>query len=209
MTLHAALVVVAAGLFPFATVAQVASTNLPDAPAPHRSVFKPASPSYSPPTQRERFRNYVRQTYGLMSILEAGAHAGIAQARNNPSEWPQGAEGYGDRFGSAIGEIAIRGTTEYALSDLFREDLRRAECTRPCSESRFKLAFEDTFMARKGADGHEAFSVARIIGPFSGGAVASSVWYPAGTGRSNIPKEAGLQFGLKYIRNLVRESLRH
>jgi hypothetical protein len=142
-----------------------------------------------------------------MSILEASAHAGIAQARDNPSQWPQGAEGYGDRVGSAFGEIVVRGTTEYVVADIFREDLRRARCMHPCSESVFKLAFEDTFLARKGQDGHEAFSVARLVGPFSGSAVAVNTWYPAGSGRSNTAKEAGVQFGLIYIRNLFRESI--
>lgn len=110
------------GLTSTACAAQQTSTQIPDAPTP--SMTRPAPPDYSPPTQRERFKSYIRQTYRLKSIVEAGAHAGIAQARDNPSEWPQGAEGYGDRFGSAYGETVVRGTTEYALADLFREDVR-------------------------------------------------------------------------------------
>ena len=113
----------------------------------------------------------MRQTYGLKSLFEAGMHAGIEQARDNPSQWPEGAEGYGDRFGSAYGEIVVRGTTEYALADLFHEDVRHVRCGHPCAESRFKIAFDNTFLARKREDGHEAFSVARFVSPFSGSAV--------------------------------------
>lgn len=195
------------GVLPLACWAQQQSQTPPDAPQPPAHVM--ASPVYAPPTQSERFRNYIRQTYGVMSLFEAAAHAGIAQARDNPSQWPQGAEGYGDRFGSAYGEIVARGTTEYLAADLFREDLRRARCARPCSESAFRLAFEDTFLARKGADGHEAFSVARLVGPFAGGAVATELWYPGSSVKSDLSKEAGLQFGLIYIRNLIRESVAH
>ncbi len=184
-----------------ACFAQQTSTQIPDAPTP--SVTRTASPSYSPPTQGLRFKSYMRQTYGLMSFIEAGMHAGIGQARDNPSQWPQGAEGYGDRFGSAYGEIVVRGTTEYALADLFREDLRRVRCSYPCSESRFKLAFENAFLARKGDDGHEAFSFARIVSPFAGSAIAVNTWYPAGSGKGDVAKEAGVQFGLRYIRNLI------
>jgi len=202
-----ALLVSVSGSMPIACCAQQKSQTLPDARKPSAQIQP--SPVYTPPTQGERFKSYVRQTYGVMSILEAGAHAGIAQARDNPSQWPQGAEGYGDRFGSAYGEIVVRGTTEYMVADLFHEDLRRAACSHPCSESVFKRAFEDTFLARKGPDGHEAFSVARIIGPFSGGAVVSELWYPAGSAQSNIVREGGLQFGLIYLRNLLRESAAH
>ena len=187
--------------------AQQSSQSVPDTPRPSAQI--PASPAYTPTSQGERFKIYIRQTYGLMSLLEAGAHAGIGQARDSPSQWPQGAEGYGDRFGSAYGEIAVRGSTEYVVADIFREDLRRAQCTHPCSESVLKLAFEDTFLARKGSDGHEAFSVARLVGPFSGAAVAVNTWYPAGSGGADTAREFGLQFGLIYVRNLIRESIAH
>ena len=189
------------GLSTLACSAQQTSTQIPDAPTP--SVTRPASPSYSPPTQGERFKSYLKQTYGLRSVFEAGMHAGIAQARDNPSQWPEGAEGFGDRLGSAYGEIVVRGTTEYALADLFREDVRRVRCSHPCSESRFKLAFENTFLARKGDDGHQAFSISRFVSPFAGSAVAVNTWYPAGSGKGDIAKEAGVQFGLRYIRNLI------
>jgi hypothetical protein len=182
-------------------IAQQTSTQVPDTPTP--IVTKSVTPNYTPPTQGERFKSYLGRTYGIRSILEAGAHAGIEQARDNPSAWPEGAQGYAERYGSAMGEIAVRGTTEYVLADVFREDIRRVHCSHPCSESRFKIAFDNTFLARKGDDGHEAFSVSRLIGPFSGSAVAVNTWYPAGSGRVNIPKEAGVQFGLRYIRNLI------
>lgn len=193
--------------FPFICYAQQTPTAIPDAPTP--SVNKLANPVYSPPTQRERFRAYVRQAYGLGSILEAGARAGIDQARDNPSQWPEGAEGYGDRFGSAMGEITVRETTAYVFADLFREDIRRIPCRRPCSESKFKLAFDDSYLARKGDDGHEAFSVARIVGPISGNVVAVNTWYPAGSTKVETGKGIVLTYGLVYVRNLIHEFITH
>jgi hypothetical protein len=185
--------------------AQQTPSPVPDAPVPQSN--RQVSPIYSPPSQGERFKSYIKQTYGPMSIIEAGLHGGIQQARDSPSQWPQGGQGYADRFGSAMGEIAVRGTTEYLIADLFREDLRRVRCNYPCSESKFKLAFENAYLARKGDDGHESFSVARLVGPFSGSAVAVNTWYPADSKGSNIAKEAGLHFGLIYVRQLIRESI--
>ncbi len=198
----------AVGLFPFtcpAQQAQQAPPSLPDAPKPSQSAYRPTSPSYSPPTQNQRFKAYLRSTYGIPSIVEAGVHAGIDQARDNPSEWPEGGQGYADRFGSAMGEIAIRGTTEYVVADIFREDLRHQRCESPCSESAFKRALEDTFTARKGEDGHRAFSVARLVGPISGSAVAVNTWYPATSGKSVTAKEVVTQYGFVFSRNLIRE----
>ncbi len=185
-----------------AAMAQQASSNVPNRPV--ESVGHIASPIYSPPTQSERFKAYARQTYGPASIFEAAAHSGINQARDQPSEWPQGAEGYGDRLGSAAGEIITRETTEYMVADLLREDIRRIPC-RPSTESKFKLAFEDSFLARRGDDGHRSLSAARLIGPFSGNIVASNTWYPACTTRAEKARGIGLTFGLVYVRSLMRE----
>jgi hypothetical protein len=187
--------------------AQQTDSSLPDAPS--AAVHGATPPAYSPPTQEQRFRSYLRQTYGLSSLVEAGARAGIDQARDHPSEWPEGAEGYGDRYGSAMGEIIVRETTEYMFADLFREDIRRVPCRRPCSQSKFKLAFEDSFLARRGDDGHESVSFARLIGPFSGNIVATNTWYPAGTTKADSAKGVGLTYGLVYVRNLIHEFIAH
>jgi hypothetical protein len=213
MRRYAVFLISAVGLFPFTCGAQQAAPDLPDAPKPSHSVYKPTTPSYSPPTQAQRFKNYVRQTYGLNSLIEAGARGGISEATDSPSQWPQGGQGYADRFGSAAGEIAIRGTTEYVIADLFKEDLRIRRCGSPCDDSIFKRAFEDTFTARKGEDGHHVFSVARLLGPISGSAVAINTWYPADSGRSTSVREVGKEtarnYGFVFSRNLIRELWHH
>jgi hypothetical protein len=152
---------------------------------------------------------YLKATYGIQPVIEAAIRGGLEQEGNRPSQWPQGAQGYADRFGSAMGQIAIRGTTEYVVSDIFHEDLRFIPCASPCTQSIFTRALEDTFTARKGEDGHRAFSVARIVGPVSGAAVATDTWYPAGYGGSEIAKEAGLSYGLIYLRSLIKEARSH
>jgi hypothetical protein len=193
--------------FPLVGFAQQTPASIPD--APDASLEKVSMPKYSPPTQGQRFRAYVRAAYGLGSIVEAGAHAGIDQARDQPSEWPEGAEGYGDRLGSAMGEIVVRETTNYWLADLFREDIRPVRCPRPCSQSKLKLAFDDSFLARRGEDGHESVSVAHLIGPFSGSLVARNAWYPSGTSRAETAQGIVLTYGLVYVRNLLHEFVAH
>lgn len=181
-------------------IAQQAQTTLPNPPTSSTKTG-----AYSPLDQKQRFVDYARKTYSLGTLLEAGAHAGIEQARSRPSGWPEGGAGYADRLGSAAGEIVIRRTTEYALADLFREDIRRQPCASPCSTSRFRLAFEDSFLARRGDDGHEALSVAKLAGPVAGGAVAVRAWYPADARKGEAVREVGLNYGFVYARNLIHE----
>ena len=186
-------------------MAQHSTSALPDAPSPAIHVAGP--PLYSPPTQSERFKNYVLSTFGPFPIVEAVIRGGIQQERDNPSEWPQGGQGYADRFGSAMGEIAVQGTTEYVLGDLLKEDLRVIPCG--CSDSKFKVALADTFTARRGEDGHRSLSIARMVGPVTGTLVAYKTWYPSGTPRNEIESEIGLSYGFVFLVNLIRESTHH
>lgn len=200
---------VAAGtliLSALACQAQQSTPALPAAPIPQSTV--PAPLSYRPPTQRERFRNYIRPTFGLTSVIEAGIRGGIDQAADRPSQWPEGGQGYADRMGSAMGQIVVRGTTEYVFADLFREDLRPTRCDSTCTQSAFTRALEDTFTARKGADGHRAFSVALFLGPIAAGAVAKETWYPAGYTYKTVIAQAGVNYGFSFLRHYLRERFR-
>ena len=186
--------------------AQQTTIALPDAPNPQSSA--PAPPLYRPPTQRERFRYYVRHTYGIYSMIEAGVRGGIDQAVDRPSQWPEGGQGYADRMGSALGEIALRGTTEYAFADLFREDLRSIPCDSSCPQSAFVRALDDTFTARRGADGHRAFSLARLLGPVAAGVVARETWYPGDYTDKQIVGEVGVNYGFTFLRSYAWELIR-
>jgi len=177
-------------------------------PAPAAPQPQPVARSlavYRPPTQQERLRSYLRHTFGVSSVIEAGVRGGIDQAADSPSQWPEGAEGYGDRFGSALGQTVVRGTTEYAVADAFREDIRFIPCAHPCQDSALKRAFQDTFTARKGDDGHRAFSFARFLGPIAAGVVVKETWYPGGYGNGTIVREAGVNYGFSFLRNWMRE----
>ncbi len=183
-------------------LAQDSSSDLPQAPSP--STARPAAPAYVKPTQGERFKDYLLHTYGPVPIIEAAVRGGIQQARDTPPGWPQGGQGYADRFGSNMGEIAVRGTTEYVLADLFREDIRVRSCG--CSSSVFVSALADTFTAPRGDDGHRSVSIARLLGPVSGGMVANYTWYPSNAPRREVGTEIGLNYGFVFLTNLVRES---
>jgi hypothetical protein len=199
---HLALVWIG-GLTMAGLVAAQQAPSVPDAESP---VANKPDHAYTAPTHAEKFQTYIRHTYGLGSFFEAAVRAGIDQARDRPTQWPEGAEGYAERFGSAMGTIIVHGTTSYALSELFKEDLRHVPCRANCSK--LKAAFEDTFTARKGEDGHRNISIARLVGPISGALVAST-WRPDGlNSRHETIGGIGITYGLVFMRNLVREMIR-
>lgn len=137
-----------------------------------------AKPSYSKPTERAKFRNYIFDAVGPYPILGAAAAAGIGQATNNVPEWGQGAEGYGRRFGSNLGIVAVSTTTRYALAAALREDTLyyRCECTGVLP--RLKHALVTSLAARRGDDGHQVFSLPALVAPYAGTTTAVYAWYP-------------------------------
>jgi len=182
-----------------------AQTPAPSSGAGSSSASLDRVPEYTPPTNSEKFHAYLHRTFSVATVFEAGVHAGVDQARSAPSQWPEGAQGYAERFGSAAGGIVVRGTTELGMAALFREDLRRQPRG---NRSVFTAALADTFTARKGDDGHTAFSFARLLGPPVGGLVESS-WKPDGFGKRSAVRAVGLNYGLVFGRNLLKELFGH
>src|SRR5260370_12967102 len=110
-----------------------------------------APPEFVPMTASERRRLYLRRTFEIAPIIESAAGAGVHQWEGTPKEWKQGAEGYGDRFGSAYATHFIRETLEYGASAALREDNRYIRCGESGFLKRSKHAVVYTFMARNDA----------------------------------------------------------
>jgi len=86
-----------------------------------------------------------------------------------------------------------------------KEDLRHVHCWSPCTAgSRIKAAAENTFAARRGQDGHESFSVARLAGPVTGGLVAS-YWLPGKFTGGEAVRVIGVTYAFDFLTNLVVE----
>jgi hypothetical protein len=56
------------------------------------------------------------------AVFGAAFMGAIAQARHDPPQWPQGAEGFGDRFGTRYAQSLTKSTAEFLFG--FREDPR-------------------------------------------------------------------------------------
>lgn len=145
----------------------------------------PVGHAYLRPTEKTRIVNYLFDSFGPYPMVGAGLSAGIDQIENAPPEWG-GATGFGKRLGSEFGTAAIGTTTRYALAEVFREDTLYYRCECRGVLPRMSHAVNSTFTARRGADGHRAFSISALAAPYAGAAASVYGWYPDRFG----PKDA-------------------
>jgi len=160
----------------------LARAQAPAASSNSSNAMPPATPqpalAYVRPTATVKFHNYLFDTFGPYKIVGAAIAAGINQADNAPPEWMQGAEGYGKRFGSDFGILAISTSTRYALSAAFHEDTLYYRCECKGFFPRLSHAVISTFSARRGEDGRRVFSVPDLVAPYAGTMTAVYAWYP-------------------------------
>jgi hypothetical protein len=169
-----------------AIVVSIVLPHLAQAQAPASSnssnTALPANPqptlAYTPPSAKTKFINYLFDAYGPYPIIGAAIAAGINQADNAPPEWGQGGEGYGKRFGSNFGILAISTSTRYGLAAAFREDTLYYRCECKGFFPRLEHALVSTLTARRGEDGHRVFSFPDLVAPYAGTLVGVYSWYP-------------------------------
>jgi hypothetical protein len=175
MLLLTAIIACLTMLLPLSVAQSSASSNSSSAALP--SAPQPAV-TYTRPSEKTKFHNYLFDAFGPYPIIGAAIAAGINQADNAPPEWQQGAEGYGKRFGSNFGILAISTSTRYALSAALREDTLYYRCECSGFLPRLGHALISTFRARAGDDGHYVFSVPDLVAPYAGTMAGVYAWYP-------------------------------
>ena len=154
-------------------------------------------------TSEERLRDYVKRTIGLRPFLSSAAGAGIQQARNTPSAWGQGMEGYSRRFGSSFAKRGISNTVQLGVEAILMEDSRYVYSQQPRFWPRLKDAVKQSLIVRKG-DGRE-FAVGRLAGTMAAG-MLSRKWQPEGhqSFRDGL-QSGGISFGGYVAWNVFRE----
>lgn len=164
------------------TALPLARAQAPAASGNASNTALPATPqpvlTYTRPSEKTKFTNYLFDAFGPYPIVGAAIAAGINQADNAPPEWGQGGEGYGKRFGSNFGILAISTSTRYGLAEIFREDTLYYRCECKGFGPRLGHALLSTFTARRGEDGHRVFSIPDLVAPYAGTMVGVYAWYP-------------------------------
>ena len=169
-------------------------------------------PSASAPlTERERFRQYLKNTVGLVPLVRVFAGAGISQWRNSPMEWGQGGSGYGKRLVNNLGYNAVKSTISYGTSMMFHEDNRYFPSGKRGVWPRTVYAITSPVMARHD-DGRRSVSVSSVSG-IVGASLISRAWSPPNRrGVGNVVRSAAITFGItagfdfvgEFVPNLIR-----
>jgi hypothetical protein len=156
-------------------------TNPPSSP-PSPNVLSSASSldPFVPLAVKDKFTLYLKKTYGPTAFLKSGAIAGINQGRNHPMEWGRGWDGYGDRFGSSMGQRAVANTITFGVRALRGEDPRYFLSGQTRISARIKSAVAQTLVVHSD-NGGRTVALGRIAGAFGGG-VVSRTWHPEGDG---------------------------
>ena len=76
-----------------------------------------AAPLAPEPTTADNWPRYLQLTFGPGAWLRSGFWSGVAQWRDYPSEWEQGASGYSKRYGHSQGRRMIRNTIDLAVAN--------------------------------------------------------------------------------------------
>lgn len=195
--------------------------SLPSAPSPKVSAGTPQPnvPSATGPTGTshtvdhsltfgERVHVYRRSVFNPETIFGPAIASGINQWRNQPPGFGQGAEGYGDRFGSAIGRTVISKTITFGFAAIDGEDPRYFPMKSGSGWARTRHAFVSAFVSSTASGRHiPAFS--HFAGVYSA-AFISNAWYPNNQANAAYAARRGsIAMGVSIGLNLLREFVPH
>ena len=201
---------------------QESAASLPSAPSPKvvsAETPQPNAPSATTPvgtphtvdhslTFGERVHIYGRSVFNPETIIGPAISSGINQWRNQPPGFGQGAEGYGDRFGSAIGRTVISKTITFGFAAIDGEDPRYFPLKNGSGWVRTRHAFVSAFVSSTASGRHiPAFS--HFAGVYSA-AFISNAWYPDNQATAAFAARRGsISMGVSIGLNLLREFVPH
>jgi hypothetical protein len=146
---------------------------------------------FKPLTQSERTRLYLKTMVNPFGYVKTGFSAGIDQWKDKPTEWEQGASGYGKRFANILAQYSIQRTVTFGLSSVLHEDNRYFNSGKRRFWSRIGYAVSSGMLARSD-DGSRHISVSQL-GGVAASAFLSRTWQPPSQGSAG---NGAVSFGI-------------
>jgi len=134
------------------------------------------SNEFQPQTQAERTRRYLKTWVNPISYVKAAFSAGIDQANDKPTEWEQGASGYGKRYLNILGQYTTQRLVTFGLESALHEDNRYFNSGKHGFWPRTGYALSSGILARHD-DGSRHFSISQV-GGVAAGAFLARAWLP-------------------------------
>jgi hypothetical protein len=161
--------------------------------------------SAPPLTSKQKFGLFVNGTLDPFPAAVYLLQAGISQARDTHSGYGQGAAGYGQRFGAALGDgTSARFFSTYAFPSLLRQDPRYFRKGAGSAWSRVGYSLSRGFVTRSDS-GRTQANWSNVLGKFAGAGL-SNLYYPeADRGGDLTLSRVEISLGYQMLGNLAVE----
>jgi hypothetical protein len=153
--------------------------------------------NFRPMTGRERVHLYLKTMTNPLGLAKAGFSAGIDQWEDKPSEWEQGASGYGKRYANILGQYSIQRTVTFGLGAALHEDNRYFNSGKKELWPRIWYALTSGILARHD-DGSRQVSVSQL-GGVAAGAFLARFWLPPSQDSAG---DGAVSFGITMASNI-------
>jgi len=150
-------------------------------------------------------KTYLKHTFSPVAAGRAAMGAAVNQANNTPSEWGQGAAGFGKRFASSFAKHLVKKGIQYPVSKLFHEELSYQRSDKTGFGPRLKYALAGTVITHKTTTGESTIAKGELAGAFGSGFI-SRAWQPASVRTASAGfTSAGLVLGIDAAGNVIKE----
>ena len=157
-----------------------------------------------PLTSGQKFK-LAAQYLNLYTVVFVAAEAGINQARNSPSDYGQGVEGYAKRYGAGFADGLSAGVFITGVyPSLLHQDPRYYRMGEGGFSHRFVYSASRILVTRQDS-GKKAFNFSEVLGSFSSSALAMTYYPKSERDFSNVAERAGIQFAFDAGFNVLKE----
>lgn len=175
------------------------------APADDPDPPKPAI-DYVNPDSKSRFKMYLDDVAGPVSLGYYVGTAGLLTARNSPKEWGAKFDGFGYRVANVAGKHVIKTSTAYGLDRLLKLDSTFHPSRDRSVTARLRNSVFSSVTARN-SRGERVLGIPNIVGGTAAEVISSTMWYPSRYDYIHGLKGGAISIGMSAGFNLVREFL--
>ncbi len=159
---------------------------------------------YVRPNAERRFKNYLNNVAGPVSLIYYSTTAGLLTLRNSPKEWGDKPDGAVRRLGNVVAKHAIMATTTYALDEALKLDSTFYRSRDRSLAGRLRNCVFSAVTARN-RKGKRVPGIPVMAGGVVSGVIASSGWYPNRYDYVHGLKGGAISLGVTAGINLIKE----
>lgn len=175
-----------------------------DLPIPITSPRAVLPGTIEPLSAKQKVERALRNTFSPRALVNRALVSGWGHLWDSPEEWGGDIEGYGQRFGSRMGRLAVRQAVQLSTDVAFGIDPRFDRCECNTFWQRTGHAWKRVVVARKD-NGGQMFNVSTIAGAYIP-PMLTDQWYPDRYNTWNHKFSSGSQFLLmRGATNMLRE----